>query len=210
MKKCIIVSGAPDYNVDFLKKHICADDYIIAADSGYVACEKIGIIPSLIIGDFDSAKYPNCDTEIIKLNVEKAHTDTFSCVIEAINRGFDDIQIFNALGSRFDHTFANVLMLSYCLKNGASCKIINEHNCVYLVNEHCRIYKNYNSFSLFAFLEDVEGLIIKGAYYDAGFYDKSTLDLKQDDLISQCNFVKDEFAEISIKKGTLLVVESND
>ena len=34
--KCIIVSGAPDDDYAFLKEKLNEDDYIIAADSGYL------------------------------------------------------------------------------------------------------------------------------------------------------------------------------
>lgn len=210
MKKCIIVSGAPNYEVEYLKDKLNCGEYIIAADLGYKACLDCGIIPDLIIGDFDSATKPNIDTEIITLQVEKAHTDTFSCVIEAVNRGFNEIDIYNALGSRFDHSFANVLMLSYCLNNSVSCRIINEKNRISLIDKSAKINREYNNFSLFAFIENVVGLKIEGAYYTAGFYDKDKLNIKQDDLITQCNYVTDDFATISIESGKILIVESND
>ncbi len=210
MKKCIIFSGAPEYNVEFLKKAVDEDAYIIAADSGYIACQKIGILPDLIIGDFDSSEEPELNTEIIKLNCEKAHTDTFSCVIEAVERGYNEIDILNALGNRFDHTYANVLILSYCKKHNVMCRILNEKNRLSLITDKGIINRDYEHFSLFAFLEDAVGVKIKGAYYTAGFYDKDSLDLKQDDLITQCNCVSDNYAEITLEKGTLLLVESND
>lgn len=210
MKKCIIVSGAPDYNTDFLKANIDGECDVIAADSGYVVCREIGIVPDLIIGDFDSSAYPDIDTQVIKLEVEKAHTDTFSCVIEAVDRGYTHIDIYNALGSRFDHSYANVLTLSYCLKKGVVCRIINEKNRLSLIDKKATVNRDYDNFSLFAFMENAYGVKIKGAYYTAGFYGKDTLDLKQDDLITQCNFVNEDFAEISLEKGILLLVESND
>ena len=40
MKKCIIVSGAPDSDIDFIKKSISDDSFLIAADSGYTKLKK--------------------------------------------------------------------------------------------------------------------------------------------------------------------------
>ena len=46
--KCIIVSGAPDDDFDFLKEKLDDSAYIIAADSGYLKCIKVGVVPNLI------------------------------------------------------------------------------------------------------------------------------------------------------------------
>ena len=90
--KCKIVSGAPNVSIDYLKTKLKGDFFLIAADSGYKNCLKVGVIPDLIAGDFDSSEYPDINTEIIKLPVEKDDTDTFYCVKEAVRRGFSEIQ----------------------------------------------------------------------------------------------------------------------
>ena len=90
--KCIIVSGAPDDDYDFLKEKLKKESYIIAADSGYLKCIKVNVIPDLIIGDFDSSPIPDVDTEIIRLPAEKDDTDTFYCVKKAIELGFKEIE----------------------------------------------------------------------------------------------------------------------
>ncbi|MDE6412961.1 MAG: thiamine diphosphokinase, partial [Eubacterium sp.] len=75
--KCMIVSGAPDDDYEFLKEKLYENAYIIAADSGYLKCVQIGVVPNLIMGDFDSSPIPEIKTEIIKLPAEKDFTDTF-------------------------------------------------------------------------------------------------------------------------------------
>lgn len=72
------------------------------------------------------------------------------------------------------------------------------------------IKKEYDNFSLFAFLEDCKGVKIKGAGYTAGFYGKESLDISQGDQFGQSNYVSDDECEISLEKGTLLLIESND
>ena len=117
IKRCVIVSGAPEADLSFIENNIIENDFVICADSGYKKCIQIGIVPDLIIGDFDSSLKPDLPCEIITLNREKAYTDTFHCVIEAVERGYKNIIIFGAIGDRFDHTYANILCLNYCLKN---------------------------------------------------------------------------------------------
>lgn len=208
--KCIIISGAPNQNIDYLSNTIDKTSFIICADSGYKTCLKIGITPNLIIGDFDSSPMPNIETEIISLQKEKAYTDTFHCVIEAINRGYTDIDIYCAIGSRVDHTYSNILCLDYCQKHNVKCRIINKNNRLSLIKNKTIINKDYGNFSLFAYLEDCKGVKIKGAYYTAGFYDKESLDICLGDQFAQSNFVSDDFAEITLDSGTLLLIESND
>lgn len=210
INKCTIVSGAPDCNVDYIKNNINLSSFIIAADSGYKWLVAAGIVPQLIIGDFDSSIQPDLPCEIIKLNKEKAFTDTLHCVMEAERRGYNDITILNAIGNRFDHTYSNVLCLDYCRKKGISCRIQNEYNRLSLITSDYSFARDYQHFSLFAFLEDCTGVKIKGAYYTAGFYDLEELDINMCDQFAQSNYVCDDFCEISLKSGTLLLVESND
>jgi thiamine pyrophosphokinase len=210
IKKCTIISGAPNDNAEYLKNNVDTTSFIICADSGYLKLLAAGINPDVILGDFDSSPKPDIDCEIITLPVEKAYTDTFECVQLAVKRGYNDITVFNAIGNRFDHTYSNVLTLDYCHRNGAKCCICDEHNRLSLITDKVEFKKEYDNFSLFAYLEDCEGVKIKGAYYTAGFYNLDELNIKLGDQFAQSNFVSEDVCEVSLKKGTLLLVESND
>lgn len=209
VNKCTIVSGAPDDNLEFFARHIDRNSYIIAADSGYKKLESIGITPDIIIGDFDSSVMPDT-SNIIKLEVEKAYSDTFSAVRYAVNEGYSNIEILGAIGSRLDHTWANILCLDYCRTHKVKCRIINDKNRISLIEKEALINKDYQYFSLFAFLEDCKGVNIKGAHYTADFYDSETLDFNISDQIGVSNFVEDDFATVTVEKGVLLLIESND
>ena len=198
IKKCTIISGAPDDDIEFLKDNIDKNSYIICADSGYKNCVKAGFSPNLIIGDFDSSKKPDINCEIITLKVEKAFTDTFHCVMEAVDRGYNNIDIFCAIGSRMDHTYSNILSLDYCQKHNVKCRILNRNNRISLIKDKGIINKDY------------ENVRIKGAYYTAGFYGKDSLNINQSDQFAQSNFVSENYAEITLDSGTLLLIESND
>lgn len=210
INKCIIVSGSPNDDTEYIASCIGADDFVIAADSGYIKLLKQGITPDIIIGDFDSSDEPEGDFEIIKLPVEKAYTDTFNSVIYAVEHGFEDITVLGAIGDRIDHTYSNILCLDYCRKHGVKCRLQNKKNRISLITGKEIINKDYQFFSLFAFLEDCCGVKIDGAYYTAGFYDLDKLDIKQGDQFAQSNFVNTDFATVSCEKGTLLLIESND
>lgn len=210
MKKCVIVSGAPCNNSSFIKSKVGDNSFVIAADSGYKILVNAEIMPDVIIGDFDSAEKPKLNCQIVTLPCEKAYCDTFECVQYAVNNGFKEILLLNAIGSRVDHTYANILSLDYCKKHGVKCVIENENNRLSLINDKTIIKKEYDNFSLFAYLEDCIGVKIKGAYYTAGFYDKDELDIMQGDQFAVSNYVCDDECEITLKSGTLLLIESND
>ncbi len=210
IKRCVIVSGAPEKDLSFIKEHIPADAAVIAADSGYVKLQKIGVKPDVIIGDFDSASQPVMDAEVITLPVEKAHTDTFSSVIYAVEHGFCDITLLGAIGDRVDHTYSNILCLDYCRKHGVNCRLMNEKNRISLIDGCGSVNRDYQYFSLFAFMDTCEGVSIEGAYYTAGFYHLDKLTLQPWDQFAQSNYVSIDFATVRCESGTLLLIESND
>lgn len=205
IKKCTIISGAPDYSIEFLKNKLDKNSYIIAADSGYKKLADTGITPDLIIGDFDSSPKPELNCEILTLPCEKDDTDTFYCVKKAIELGYNEIVIMFAIGNRFDHTYSNVLCLDYCSKFGVNCTIIDSRNRLSLIEREKTFFKEYNYFSLFAYLEDCKGVTINGSHYDV-----TDIDILRHNQFAQSNQIKENYCTVNVKEGKLLLVESND
>ncbi|MBQ7203638.1 MAG: thiamine diphosphokinase [Eubacterium sp.] len=209
VKRCVIISGAPETDIDYIAP-LCDGAFVICADSGYLKAQKLGINIDLIIADFDSAGEPKLDCKIKKLPVQKEHTDTFECVITAVDMGFSDITVVGGIGTRVDHSYSNILCLDYCKKRDTQCTIVSKNTRISLISEARRIYREYQWFSLFAFMEECRGVSISGAHYTAGFYGLDKLDFKPSDQFGQSNFVEGEFATVTVDKGTLLLIESND
>ena len=204
--KCVIVSGAPDNDIQFLKNKLDRSSFIIAADSGYKNCLKAGIIPDLIIGDFDSASCPQFGSRVIRLPVEKDDTDTFYCVKEAINRGYSEIELLCAIGDRVDHTYSNILCLEYCRQNGVKCTVLNAKNKIQIVESEIEFEEEaYHFFSVFAFLGSAKGVSVKGAYYEA-----DNVDIEPCDQFAQSNHFNGKKVKISVKEGKILLIMSND
>ena len=106
--KALIFSGG-DFSA--LPDNIDINEYklVIAADSGYISAKDAGVVPHIVIGDFDSFPEDLVTAEkIIRLNPVKDMTDTQEAIDEAITRGADFITILGALGGRIDHTLANI------------------------------------------------------------------------------------------------------
>lgn len=205
MKKCLIISGAPEEDIEYYKSYI-ESRFIISADSGYQKCLKLNIIPDLIIGDFDSSAKPVTDIETIVLPVRKDDTDTFFAVKEAIKRGFNDIIIIGGIGSRFDHTYCNILALDYCLDNNVKAVLLNKYNKIEIHNKAFSFdKKEYSAFSFYALFGDCIGLTTRGTQYDLTDYT-----LKCNCPLAQSNSFKDNRVSVDIKKGKILFIQSND
>lgn len=56
MEKLCVIFGAGELYAP--RKKFGATDLIIAADGGYEKAVKVGLTPSVVIGDFDSSRAP--------------------------------------------------------------------------------------------------------------------------------------------------------
>ena len=104
----LIISGGDYSPIDNL-----SFDCVIACDRGYLHARKMGIRPDLIIGDFDSAPFPDVSVPVESYPARKDDTDTMLAVKHGLLKGFDRFVILGALGGRLDHTIANLSVLEY-------------------------------------------------------------------------------------------------
>lgn len=203
--KCVIISGAPEADLEYMKKHL-DNSYIICADSGYKKCRKLGVTPNLIIGDFDSSSKPDIGCEIIALNVRKDDTDTFSCVKKAIEKGFGEIVILGGIGSRIDHTYSNILSVYYCFDHNVKCRLVNKNNIIRVITgENIIKSEGFKYFSLFALFGECNGLTIEGAEYNL-----SDVAILPSEQYTQSNEFKSSAVKINVKEGKILLILSND
>ena len=56
MKRCFIFAAGTFYG---LRERPAPGDLVIAADAGYRVCQQVGIVPDLLLGDFDSMEQPD-------------------------------------------------------------------------------------------------------------------------------------------------------
>ena len=95
-------------------------DYVIAADGGYLTCRKEGIVPDLVIGDFDSMEEPAEFPNRLRAPVEKDDTDTILAAKAGLENGYKVFHIYGGTGGkRLDHTLANLQLLLYLDSKGA-------------------------------------------------------------------------------------------
>lgn len=207
MKRCIIITAYLEKPIrQSLRLH--EDDFIICADGGYDLAKKEGIIPHIVIGDFDSGKEPDGVPEnVIHVPVEKDDTDTLLCLKYGIQRGFQVCGIVGGIGGRLDHTIANLQALSYGCDLGKYVVLLNGDNIVTLLNPGKMQFSKREGYklSLFSYTEYCKNVTIKGVKYPL-----TNALLDHSFPIGISNEILADKAELSFDKGKLLVMLSKD
>ena len=202
MKTLIITGGK--INKNFAKKYLKSNKYdiIIAVDKGLETIDYLKLQPQYVLGDFDSVntkileKYKKQNIKIIKLNPEKDLTDTHSAIDLALKLKSTEITILGAIGTRLDHTMANIHILKQALDKNIKAKIVNEKNEIELINKEIIIKKddNYKYVSIIPLTTNVTGITIEGMKYIINDY---TLSIG--DSLGVSNEQIDKEAKISIQ-----------
>jgi len=206
----LIVSGGDPIDVDTVNRLITENLYVICADSGVLTCENLGLKADLIVGDFDSCDYRDIfglkcakACEIITLNPVKDDTDTEFAIDKALEKGYKKIYLLGGIGSRMDHTLANVFLMEKCYKAGARLVIINKNNVLhYVKNSRIDLKKSVYKYVSVIPLED--SLISNGGL-------KYSLDrelMHRDSSRGISNEFEKNEGFITVHKGSALVIES--
>ena len=209
-------------SMDGLGLHMSEADLIIAADSGYNNASRLGVRPGLLLGDLDSIDrkklVPDELEHIEKIIVPaiKDDTDTQLAVDTAISRGADEIHIIGGLGGRLDHTLSSVFLLEYIADRGAGAVMTDGQSRVRVMKTAgepvtLMIPKTFDGENGFKYLsvvpltDECEGVRISGVFYPL---DGVTLERRYSYAVS--NEITSDSAEITLEKGTMLVIESRD
>lgn len=200
--ECYIIAAG-----DFFGLHTQPDDsdYVIAADAGYEHCRKNGIVPDLILGDFDSlGEIPDCPN-VLRLPVEKDDTDTVYAAKLGLQKGYRSFFVYGALGGkRSDHSIANMQLLLY-LANRSSRGWIYGENCVWTAIKNCGIkLSGKGDVSVFCIDGKAEGVSISGLKYEL-----SDAVIGSDFPIGVSNHLDGEGA-ISVENGCLLIMYDSE
>ena len=210
--RALIFGGADISDYSFCRKYI-ENSLIICCDAGIKHAKNLGIMPDVIVGDFDSAdkevldyfKEQNIDFK--QYPCKKDETDMELGIDEAISSGCNEIIITAGIGSRMDHTLANFQLLFNILKQGIQAKIVNEFNEVWLIDKKAVITgKKGDIVSLIPMTQEVKGVTTTGLEYplnnDTLFFGSR--------LLAVSNVMLAEKAEVEITSGYLYVMKCHD
>ncbi len=190
-------------------------DVVLAVDSGMDCLYRIGILPDIIVGDFDSVIpetlnffWAHEQIDMCMLQPEKDDTDTEFAIREAIRRGANEITIVGGTGTRLDHVLGNITLLGIGLEEKISMEMLDEHNRIRMVDEPLTIRREeqYGRYlSLIPITEQVTSVTLCGVKYPLSDYTMGGFH-----SLGISNEIVDDEASISFSDGKLLVIESKD
>jgi len=190
------------------------DDYLIGADRGAFFLIAAGYRPMLSLGDFDSVDpyemqmITDNSEELLACDaVDKDWSDTELALREAIRRGFRDIAIVGALGTRFDHSLANVHLLRQAQSHGCQLTLMDERNTITLCDSVLQLSRDdeYPYVSVLPLTLEAAGVTLEGFRYPLR---KATLKLGWSLGVS--NVLEADIGTIAVDAGLLLVIQSRD
>lgn len=210
--KALLVANGDIKDLKLLRYLINDSNFILCADGGLDHLMKIGSIPDLVLGDLDSIT--NTGLEYIKANniliekhpVMKDMTDTEIALDCLANKGYKDIIIIGGIGSRMDHTMANILLLRSQWEKGIHVKIINENNSIYFVNNKIKLKRRDNYYVSIIPLND-KGIEIS---LQGFLYPLTNEKLEFSSTKGISNEIIDNYGIINIHKGQAIIIEACD
>ncbi len=210
--KCLIVSNGTIKDYERLNDEFKQHQYIISVDGGTRHLCKIDKIPHVIIGDLDSISeemiryFQKQNVQFYKFPSRKDFTDTELAIKYAVSKKASEITIVGGIGTRLDHTLANIALLIPILDKGIKARILNEYNEIIAIDKHIELEGKIGEYlSILPYGTEVEGVTLTGLEYP--LYNKK---VHIGDSIGVSNRFIEPKATISIKKGYLLVIRSKD
>ena len=205
---CVIIAGGSVTDYSMLSVECGKADKVICADAGIMHANRLNITPDVWVGDFDSADGEYSARKKVTLPTEKDDTDTLYAARLAVQLGATEVAIFGGIGTRLDHTLANLCVLAFLDGHNIGARLIDEHNTVFVLHDGdsvavpCEIG---TYLSLIPFSGTAHGVSISGVKYpldNATLYQSLTLGISNE-ITSEC-------AEVSVNDGMLAVFITRD
>ena len=189
-------------------------DLTIAADAGLVTARAFGVVPKILVGDFDSLGDPSGfglppEVEILKVPAEKDETDTELAVSIALSRGAKEILMVGGIGGRLDHSLANLALLEALERRGVPATMTNgKTRARFFGGGTVTIPKDphFRYLSLIPADEEVEGVTLTGCKYplqNATLYRRNT-------AFSTSNEITESVAALTVDRGGLWILECGE
>jgi len=217
MRVIFVVAGGAKEEEDFhalvrVEGGKAEEVIFIGADEGALWLVEHGFRPTMAVGDFDTVG----DEGLQRLAAvriprrifarDKDVTDTDLAVEAAREFQPDVLIVYGGIGTRFDHTLANVHLLYRLVRHGCRAYLADPHNRIHLFGPGTHILRSTFPFvSLLPWSEEVQGITLRGFRYPL---ENATLTWGTSRGIS--NELLASNGEIRVCEGYLLVVESRD
>ena len=179
----------------------------LCADGGISLCQSLGLVPALIIGDFDSSREIPAAVPLKQLPPEKDVTDLHACVDYALAQGCLQFFILGCTGGRLDHFLSAAGMLEYMHARGADAVLLDADNAITLHTGGTRVFHpphRWKYLSVLPLEEKLTGVDLSGLKYplvNATLSRAGSLGVSNEPL-------PDTPAKVAIQAGRALIVRS--
>ncbi len=198
MKIAVVASKVPNNVKDLIK-----DRVVIAVDSTVSELISRNIKIDIAIGDFDSLSDLSLlnDLKHIKLSSIKDLSDTHYALNYAYDLSDDVILIGGLEGKRIDHLIANLLLF----EKYNNLIIYDDYNIIKRlgVGKYVIDKNDFKYLSIFPLTDTT--LSLKGTNYSL-----NDATLLKFDTLGLSNEISDKSANLIIKKGTILLIQSKE
>lgn len=211
----IISGGTIDSDFTFKQLEQLKPEIIIGVDKGLAFLYDSRIMPTHIVGDFDSVdgaiveyyrKYKQIS--IRQFDPVKDATDTEIAVRLAIELGVKELWILGATGSRLDHVWGNVQTLAVAYNAGVKAYILDAHNRISVIEREGHLSRKEafgTYFSVFPLGGTIEGFSIQGAKYPLTNHTLSPYD-----SLCVSNEIQDDEVKITFPEGLIVLMETRE
>lgn len=221
----VITGGYLD--IPFAKDYIetLSYDKVFAVDRGLEYADELGVVPDLILGDFDTAsseilkryeqriENEGLNSEIVKYPTRKDLTDSALALHYAKEYGASKVTLIGATGSRIDHMLSNIGLLIYSNNNDMECIIVDANNRIQLIcgdrgKNECVIRKEEQwgkYVSVIPVSPYIAQVTLEGVEYPL-----NNAKVSQGLSLTVSNEIKEEAARFRVGEGTALIIESKD
>lgn len=205
MRAVVVAAGE---GVDERVRHYLAGaDLIVAADAGAAALLNLGCVPQAAVGDFDSLgeneleRLRRLGCPLIEAKAEKDETDTELAVRYALAQGARSVLLLGGIGSRLDHTWANLVLLARLAQDGVEAWAAAPPVTVYAVSGELILSGRPGDIvSVFPVLGAATGVTEEGFKYP--LTDRT---LEASAILGVSNELLGNEGRVSVKRGVLLV-----
>lgn len=206
--RAIVAAGGDPLN-EMWHAALPADALVIAADSGLAHVYALGLVPHVVVGDFDSVDPTQLDranragARIERHPTDKDATDLELALVVARERGATDVTVIGGGGGRLDHALANIALLADPAWASMRIEAFLGTARVTVVRDHAAIEGTINSLvTLLAVGGTASGITTTGLRWP----------LTDDELAPTAsrgvsNEITRSPASVTVRTGTLLVIQ---
>ncbi len=212
-KKIIIFANGEIKKRDRAQLFAKQAEYIICADGGAIHCDRMGIIPDIVIGDMDSIpekireKFARHNVTIKTFPVDKNNTDLELAIHHARSwiqeMGKAAIHIVGGLGGRWDMSLATILLLANQDNRQQRIVIHGDDETIYALQpgEHSFQGTTGQRISFLPLQGEVKNLTLSGLYYPA-----TEITLNAGSSLGVSNYFIDHTCLVTFTDGMLLMI----